>query len=79
MGRRMQEGDALKTIYDSGLERRVCFYKNSDGTFGFLEWKFSHDEDSWIQTRIGQGSRLTTFEDAIREAKGRVNWFVSVD
>lgn len=74
----MQEGNALKTIYDSDLERRVCFYGNSDGTFGFLEWSFCHDEDSWIPTRIGQGSRLSTIEDAIREAKGRVNWLVSV-
>lgn len=78
MGRRMQEGDALKTIYDSGLERRVCFYRNSDGTFGFLEWRFWDEEDSWAPTRIGQGSRLSTIEDAIREAKGRVDWLASL-
>lgn len=77
MGRRMQEGDALKTIYDSVLERRVCFYRHSDGTFGFLEWNFSHEEKSWVPTRIGQGSRLSTLEDAIREATGRVDWLAS--
>jgi hypothetical protein len=73
----MQEGDALKTIYDSVLGRRVCFYKNSDGTFGFLEWNFSPEEDSWTPTRIGQGARLNTLEDAIREATGRVSWLAS--
>lgn len=78
MGRRKQEGDALKVIYDLDLERRVCFYKNSDGTFGFLEWRFSNAEDSWIPTRVGQGSRLSTLEDATREAKGRVDWTASV-
>ncbi|HEY2545468.1 MAG TPA: hypothetical protein VGI46_05340 [Candidatus Acidoferrum sp.] len=74
MGTRMQEGNALKTIYDSGLERRVCFYRNSDATFGFLEWRFCDKEESWVPTRIGQGSRLSTIEDAVREAKGRVEW-----
>jgi hypothetical protein len=55
-GERKQEGNALKAIYDSGLERRVCFYRNLDGTFRFLEWSFCDKEDSWIPTRIGQGS-----------------------
>jgi hypothetical protein len=78
MGARMQEGNALKTVYDSGLERRVCFYRNSDGKFSFLEWKFSDEDQSWLMTRNGQGSRLSTIEDSIREAKGRVQWLASV-
>ena len=78
MGTRTHEGNALKTIYDSGLQRRVCFYKNSDATFGFLEWSFSNEEGSWVPTRIGQGSRLSTIEDAVREARGRVEWLASV-
>jgi hypothetical protein len=76
-GKRMQEGDALKVIYDSDLERRVCFYENSDGTFGFLEWSFGYEEDSWAPTRVGQGSRLSTIEDAVREASGRVGWLAA--
>ena len=76
--KRKQEGNALRAIYDSDLERRVCFYRNSDGTIGFLEWSFSDVEDSWVPTRVGQGSRLSTIEDAVREAKGRVNWLASV-
>jgi hypothetical protein len=43
------ESNALKAIYDSDLERRVCFYRNSDGTFGFLEWCFCDKADSWVQ------------------------------
>jgi hypothetical protein len=74
----MQEGEALKTIYDCDLKKRVCFYQNSDGTFGFLEWKFWAEEDSWAPTRIGQGSRLSTIEDAIREARVRVEWLGSL-
>jgi hypothetical protein len=76
-GKRMQEGNALKAIYDSDVERRVCFYRNSDGTFGFLEWSFCDKEDSWVPTRVGQGSRLSTIEDAVREATGRVGWLAS--
>lgn len=75
--KRKQEGNALRTIYDSDLERRVCFYRNSDGTFGFLEWSFWDKEDSWVPTRVGQGSRLSTIEDAVREATGRVRWLAS--
>ena len=77
MGTPKQEGNAIKTIYDTSAERRVCFCKNSDGTFGFVEWKFCTQEDSWVPTRTGQGARLGTLEDAIREAKGRVEWLAS--
>ena len=76
-GKRKQEGNALRAIYDSALERRVCFFRNSDGTFGFLEWSFSDKEDSRLPTRVGQGSRLSTIEDAVREATGRVGWLAS--
>jgi hypothetical protein len=75
--RRKQEGDALKAIYDSDLERRVCFYRNSDGTFGFLGWSFCDKEDSWVPTKIGEGSRFRTIEDAVCEAAGRVGWLPS--
>jgi len=74
MGRRKQEGDTLRTIYDPSEQRRVSFYRHSDGTFGFLEWKYLDEEESWAPTRIGAGSRLTTMEEAIREARGRVDW-----
>jgi hypothetical protein len=74
MGTRKQEGDSLRTIYDASVSRRVCFSKNSDGTYSFLEWKFSGEDDSWLPTRVGVGSRLSTLEDAVREAKGRVDW-----
>jgi hypothetical protein len=50
---------------------------NLDGTFGFLEWSFSDEEDSWCPTRVGQGSRVSTIEDAVREATGRVGWLAS--
>ena len=75
--KRKQEGNALRAIYDSDLERRVCFYRNPDGTFGFLEWSFCDKEDSWVPTRVGQGSRLSTNVDAVREATGRVSWLAS--
>ncbi len=73
MGRRKQEGGALRTIYDPGEERRVCFYRHSDGTFGFLEWEYWVEEESWAPTRIGAGSRLNKMEEAIREARGRAD------
>jgi len=73
----MQEGPALRTIYDQGEERRVCFYRHADGTFGFLEWKYWNEEDSWAPTRIGQGSRLASLNEAIQEARSRVDWLSS--
>jgi hypothetical protein len=76
MRRKMQEGDALKIIYD--LEWRVSLFNNSDGTFGFQEWKFDEPEDSWILTGGGQGSRLSTLEDAVREARMRITWLAAV-
>jgi hypothetical protein len=78
MRRKMQEGDALQIIYDDDLGRRVSFFENSDGTFGFLEWKFAEPEDSWIATRGGQGSRLSTLEDAVREASMRIECLADV-
>ena len=77
MSTREQEGDSVLTVYDSEDARRVCFYQHSDRTFGFLEWKFLMPEDSWVMTRIGEGARLPTIEEAIREAKGRVEWLSS--
>jgi hypothetical protein len=74
MGTHIQEGNSLLTVYDSRDERRVTFHRRLDGTFGFQEWKFWMPEDSWATTRVGDGSRLATLEDAIREAKGRVEW-----
>ena len=68
----------MRTIYDVSVSRRVCFSKNSDGTFCFLEWKFSAEDDSWLPTRVGIGSRLSALEDAVREAMGRVDWLKAV-
>jgi len=78
MDRRKQEGNSLLTVYDAEEFRRVTFFEHPDGTFGFPEWKFWMPEDSWAPTRIGDGARLKSLEDAIREAKGRVEWLVSV-
>ena len=75
MTRRKQEGGSLWTVYNPDETKRVCFEKNLDGTFGFLEWAFSEPEDSWIMTHIGAGSRFETLDDAIRGASGRVQWF----
>ena len=74
MGRRKQEGGSLRTVYDFDERKRVCFIKNQDETFGFLEWTFSDSDDSWIPTRVGAGSRFATLEDAIKGAQGRVAW-----
>ena len=78
MGRRKQEGASLRTIYDAEEKRRVCFEENLDGTFGFLEWTFAEIDDSWIMTRVGAGSRFETLEDAVNDAKDRVNWLGKV-
>jgi len=75
MGRRKQEGNSLRSIYNVDESKRVCLVKNLDGTFGFLEWVFFEGEGGyWGPTRIGAGSRCASLEEALREAKGRVSW-----
>jgi hypothetical protein len=78
MDRRTQEGNSLLTVYDAEELRRVTFPEHPDRTFGFQEWKFWMPEDSWAPTRIGDGARLYSLVDAIRESKGGAEWLVSV-
>jgi hypothetical protein len=77
--RRKQEGNALRVVYDGDLERRVRFLQNAmDATFGFVEEKFCELENGyWMLTGNGRGSRLSTLDDAIREATRRVEWLGS--
>jgi hypothetical protein len=78
MRRRKQEGASFRAIHDAEEKRRVCLVRNLDGTFGFLEWTFSEVDDSWLMTQVGAGSRLKTVEEAMNDAKGRVEWLSKV-
>jgi hypothetical protein len=74
MSRQKQQGTSLRTVYATDENRRACFMKNLDGTFGFLQWTFSEADDYGLPTRIGAGSRFKTLEDAGKDRVGRVPW-----
>ena len=73
----MELFSTLRWIISADQRRKAEFVKRSDGTYGFQEWKFLEQEQAWSITRIGAGSRCASMEDAIREAKGRIDWLTS--
>jgi hypothetical protein len=42
---------SVKTISDEHDRRRVEIFQNHDGTYGFDEWKWADEEQSWILVR----------------------------
>lgn len=68
--------DDVHEAYSRDRLRRVVFYKNPDGSFGFREerWSEEPEEKCWFAIRWPD-SRSDTLERAIGEASGRIDWF----
>lgn len=66
--------NAVKVIHDASGYRRVVIYRHSNGTFGFEEWKFLTEENSWAPLRKKSETFVNTVEQALREATGRIPW-----
>jgi hypothetical protein len=68
----------IKILYDDEGKRRVIIYQRAKGTFGFEKEYFSDDEFEHCWMPCGGGfSFCDTFETALREARGRVNWLIT--
>jgi len=70
-----------RTIYDRAGKRRVHIYRHDDGSFRFLEEKFSDDEleRCWLMLTSRRSEPVCdTFETALREAQGRIKWLADV-
>jgi hypothetical protein len=64
-------------IYDADRKRRVIIFGSPDGSYSFIEERFSDEplEMCWIpQTHRRSVPVCSSFEIALREARGRVEW-----
>lgn len=71
-----------RVIYNSERKRRVRIFGLPDGSFRFIEEKFSDEplEMCWIpQTHRRSQAICSSFEIAMREARGRVEWLAAAD
>ncbi len=66
----------VESIYDSVRKRRVVIFQRQDGTFGFVEDRYSDDpyEQCWIEQTGYSESFCDTLETVRREVFGRVRW-----
>ena len=69
----------IQTIQDEEGKRRVIIFQRADGTFGFEEERYSDDEleQCWIPYGRYFISICDTYETALSEARGRVDWLAS--
>jgi hypothetical protein len=70
-----------RVIYDRTGKRRVQIFRSDDGFFSFLEEKFSDQEfeQCWLPLTWRRSQPVCdTFETALREAKGRIEWLAEM-
>ena len=70
------------TFVDASGKRRCTVFACGDGTYSFLEEKFSDDprEVCWLPVSYRQSKPIcTSFEIALREARGQVEWMQEAD
>ena len=66
---------AIHTFVHPNGSRRVEIFQRENGTFGFEEWKFLSDEQAWIPITSRRSiPMVSSEEEAIKEAKGRIDW-----
>ena len=69
-----------RTIYDSERKRRVRVLGSPDGSYSFIEERFSDEplEMCWIpQTHRRSQPICSSFEIAMRESCGRIGWLAA--
>ncbi len=64
----------VRTIWNANRTRRVDVFQREKGQFGFEEFTYGIEEQSWFP--YGRRSESFTYssEAAIREARERVGW-----
>jgi hypothetical protein len=73
----MSDDVVVKTIEDPAGGRRVRIYRRPNGTFGFDEWVYWPDEDSWCPSVPDSYAVIDTAERAEQEARSRISWLRS--
>lgn len=71
-----------QTFIDASGKRRCTVFAGGDGTYSFLEEKFSDDpyEMCWLPVTWRRSQPIcASFEIALREARGRVEWLREVE
>lgn len=68
-----------KTFVKLDGTRRVDIFQREDKTFGFEEFEFGVEENSWYPAGRHSLTIIDSFENAIREAKSRVQWLADND
>jgi hypothetical protein len=78
----MSSGEVVKTIQDPTGRREVRIVRNSDGSFGFEEWRLSAYHSAirgrgefWEPISKG-GTFADSAETAEREARASVDWLI---
>lgn len=66
--------NAVNVFHDKSGYHRVVIFKRANEIFGFDEWKFSDEEDSWLLCKKQTETVVSTSEDALREAVIRIAW-----
>jgi hypothetical protein len=63
-----------KTFRSTDGKSRVEIFQRDDQTFGFAEFRFSTEENAWLQVGRYSVAIIDTLGNAIREANERVQW-----
>jgi len=64
----------VQTLLHSTGMRKVEVFERSDGTFGFEEWHWSDQEESWLPSPKQTNSVLDNADLALAEAYERISW-----
>lgn len=67
-------GRVVHPIWNAKRTRRVEVFQRGNGQFGFEEFTYGIEEQSWFPYGRRSESFTDSLEDAIREARDRVSW-----
>ena len=63
-----------ETFVKSDGTRKVEIFQRENKTFGFEEFEFGSEENSWYPVGEYSLAIIDSLDNAIREAEGRVSW-----
>ena len=63
-----------KTFTKLDGSRKAEIFERADGTFGFEELAYAHDEAAWFPAGKYSVAIIDSMDRAISEARGRIAW-----
>lgn len=70
--------NTVKVIHHPDGNHRVVIFQRKDGTFDFEEERFWDEENSWATCKKATATVTDTLEQAVEEARGRVEWMKAI-